>query len=201
MDSDQMRIELPKGRAMRWLCAPEHAVDREIHLRMMRALYDTRSIEYLGHGALSLVLIVAIVASLWIYRAYLARGLPELQVWHTHEVENEYRATDFPDGITFPQYKELEEQLFDELDDVIYDNAKGLLNRYNKASLVYPGDTGQQWNRSIELHSDQPRGGVLFIHGRCACRATARFLPDFEMRNLLTGSRLHEWAWTTSGIR
>jgi len=112
-----------------------------------------------------LVLIVAIVASLWIYRAYLARGLPELQVWHTHEVENEYRATDFPDGITFPQYKELEEQLFDELDDVIYDNAKGLLNRYNKASLVYPGDTGQQWNRSIELHSDQPRGGVLFIHG------------------------------------
>ena len=111
------------------------------------------------------VIIIAIVASLWIYRAYLARGLPELQIWHTHEVENEYRAADFPDGITFDRYKELEEQLFDELDHIIYDNAKGLLNRYNKASEVYPGDAGQQWNRSFELHNDQSRGGVLFIHG------------------------------------
>ena len=54
-------------------------------------------------------LVVAIVASLWIYRAYLARGLPELQVWHTYEVESEFREKDFPDGITFYQYKELEE--------------------------------------------------------------------------------------------
>jgi len=111
------------------------------------------------------VLLVAIIASLWVYRAYLARGLPELQVWHTYEVENEYRATDFPDGITFPQYKALEEQLFDELDDAVYYNSRGLLNRYSKASAVYPGDAGQKWNRSFELHSDWPRGGVLFIHG------------------------------------
>jgi alpha-beta hydrolase superfamily lysophospholipase len=110
-------------------------------------------------------LLVAIVASLWVYRAYLARGLPELQVWHTHELINEYRASDFPDGITFPQYKALEEKLFDELDDIVYRNASGQLNRYNKAGMAYPGDVGQRWNRSFELHSDHPRGGVLFIHG------------------------------------
>ena len=56
-------------------------------------------------------LVVAIIAALWIYRGYLARGLPELQVWHTHKVESEFREEDFPDGISFYQYKELEEQL------------------------------------------------------------------------------------------
>jgi alpha-beta hydrolase superfamily lysophospholipase len=111
------------------------------------------------------VLIVAIIASIWVYRAWLARGLPELQVWHTHEVENEFRDDDFPDGISFGEYKELEDRLFDELDDVVYSNASGRLNRYNKASVVYPGDAGQQWNRSFELHNAQARGGVLFIHG------------------------------------
>jgi len=111
------------------------------------------------------VLVVAIVAALWVYRGYLARSLPELQVWHTHEVESEFREDDFPDGITFDQYKELEEQLFDELDDAVYYNAKGLFNRYNKASEAFPGNDGQQWNRSFELHSDHLRGGVLFIHG------------------------------------
>jgi alpha-beta hydrolase superfamily lysophospholipase len=110
-------------------------------------------------------LVVAIIAALWVYRGYLARSLPELQVWHTHEVESEFREEDFPDGISFYQYKELEEQLFDELDDAVYDNAKGLFNRYNKSGLAYPEDAGQKWNRSFELHNDQLRGGVLFIHG------------------------------------
>jgi alpha-beta hydrolase superfamily lysophospholipase len=132
-----------------------------------------------------LVLIVAIVASLWVYRAYLARSMPELQVWHTHEVESEFRAADFPDGITFDQYKALEDRVFDELDDVVYFNASGRLNRYNKASVVYPGDAGQQWNRSFELHSDRARGGVLFIHGASdspySTRSIAKLFNDSGM--------------------
>lgn len=110
-------------------------------------------------------LIVAIVASLWVYRAHLARSLPELQVWHTHEVQNEFRAEDFPDGISFYQYKELEERLFNELDEAVYCDAKGRFNRYNKSSIAFPGEEGQRWNRSFELHNDTLRGGVLFIHG------------------------------------
>ena len=89
------------------------------------------------------VLVVAIVAALWVYRAHLARSLPELQVWHTHEVQNEFRAKDFPEGISFYQYKELEKRLFDELDDAVYYNANGRLNRYNKASDIFPGDEGR----------------------------------------------------------
>jgi alpha-beta hydrolase superfamily lysophospholipase len=110
-------------------------------------------------------LVVAIIASLWVYRAHLARSLPDLQVWHTHEVENEFRADDFPDGIRFDQYKELEERLFDELDDAVYYNAKGQFNRYNKDGGPFPRNGEQRWNRSFELHNDNLRGGVLFIHG------------------------------------
>jgi alpha-beta hydrolase superfamily lysophospholipase len=131
------------------------------------------------------VLVVAIVAALWVYRAHLARSLPELQVWHTHEVQNEFRAKDFPEGISFYQYKELEKRLFDELDDAVYYNANGRLNRYNKASDIFPGDEGQQWNRSFELHNDTLRGGVLFIHGASdspySTRSIAKLFNDAGM--------------------
>ena len=112
-------------------------------------------------------LIVAIIASIWIYRAYLARGLPELKIWHTHEVQNEFHADDYPDGITLTDYKALEERVFAELDAVVYSDASsvGLFNRYNKDSEVYPGEVGQRWNKTFELQSKQPSGGILLIHG------------------------------------
>ena len=112
-------------------------------------------------------LIVAIIASIWIYRAYLARGLPELKIWHTHEVQNEFHADDYPDGITLTDYKALEERVFAELDAVVYSDASsvGLFNRYNKDSEVYPGEVGQRWNKTFELQSEQPSGGILLIHG------------------------------------
>jgi len=133
------------------------------------------------------VLLVAIIASLWVYRAYLARGLPELQVWHTHEVQSEFRDGDFPDGITFHEYKELEERLFDELDTVIYSSAysKGRYNRYDKNSEAFPGELGQRWNRSFELLNNKPRGGVLFIHGASdspySTQALAKLFNDAGM--------------------
>ena len=112
-------------------------------------------------------LIVAIIGSIWIYRAYLARGLPELKIWHTHEVQNEFHADDYPDGITLTDYKALEERVFAELDAVVYSDASsvGLFNRYNKDSEVYPGEVGQRWNKTFELQSEQPSGGILLIHG------------------------------------
>jgi alpha-beta hydrolase superfamily lysophospholipase len=133
------------------------------------------------------VIIVAIIASLWVYRAYLARGLPELQVWHTHEVESEFRDDDYPDGITFREYKELEDRLFDELDAVVYSSAlsTGSYNRYNNNSEAFPGEADQQWNRSFELLTNKPRGGVLFIHGASdspySTRALAKLFNDSGM--------------------
>src|SRR5210317_2261438 len=129
-----------------------------------------------------LALVTAVVAALWIYRAWLARDLPELQVWHTYEVQNEFREEDFPEGITFRRYRELEDRVFDELDQVVYASANGRYNRYNKDGDVYPGVSGQRWNRSFELPHADPRGGLLFIHGASdspySTRAIARLFND-----------------------
>jgi alpha-beta hydrolase superfamily lysophospholipase len=137
-------------------------------------------IKLLKSGARGVVLIVAIVASLWIYRAYLARGLPDLSVWHTHEMEEEFQARDFPDGIGFQEYAELEERLFTELDQVVYSSPEsaGRFNRYDKSGEAFAGKDGQRWNRTFELHSDVPRGGVLLIHGASDSPYSTRALAE-----------------------
>jgi alpha-beta hydrolase superfamily lysophospholipase len=129
-------------------------------------------------------LIVALIASIWIYRAYLARGLPELSIWHTHEVQNEFHADDYPDGITLTDYKALEARVFDELDAVIYSHADsiGQFNRYNKDSEVYPGAAGQRWNKTFELQNEQPSGGVLLIHGASDSPYSTRALAELFNR-------------------
>ena len=129
-------------------------------------------------------LIVAIIASIWIYRAYLARGLPELSIWHTHEVQNEFHADDYPDGITLTDYKALEARVFDELDAVVYSHADsvGQFNRYNKGSEVYPGAAGQRWNKTFELQNEQPSGGVLLIHGASDSPYSTRALAELFNR-------------------
>ena len=129
-------------------------------------------------------LIVAIIASIWIYRAYLARGLPELKIWHTHEVQNEFHAEDYPDGISYPQYQALEEQVFMELDTAVYahPDAVGQFNRYNKESDAYPGFTGQRWNKSFELERENPVGGILLIHGASDSPYSTRALAEIFSR-------------------
>jgi len=129
-------------------------------------------------------LIVAVIVSLWVYRAYLARSLPDLQIWHTYELESEFRAGDFPEGISYQEYAALERRLFDELDSVVYSSSssQGLFNRYNTDSAAFPGAAGQRWNRSFELGKELPAGGVLLIHGASdspySTRALAKLLND-----------------------
>jgi len=116
-----------------------------------------------------MILVVTIVATIWFFRAYLARSLPDLEVWHSYEPEAEFHSKDFPDGVSFAEYRELETRLFDELDAQVYaiatSDGGGRFNRYNKNGVAYAGDAGQQWNRSFELPVDAAASGVLFIHG------------------------------------
>jgi alpha-beta hydrolase superfamily lysophospholipase len=129
-------------------------------------------------------LIVAVIASLWVYRAYLARGLPDLEIWHTYELESEFRAEDFPEGISYQEYAALERRLFDELDSVVYSATRSqeLFSRYNIDSDAFPGAAGQRWNRSFELGKKLPAGGVLLIHGASdspySTRALAKLFSD-----------------------
>ena len=135
------------------------------------------------HLALRVVALgVTILATVWIVRGVDARKLPELGIWHSYNPENEFRARDYPDGISFAAYQELELRLAAELDAQVYatvrDAGSEQLNRYNKHSIVYAGEAGQVWNRSFEIDTPEPRGGILLLHGASDSPYSMRALAE-----------------------
>ena len=58
-----------------------------------------------------LTLLMAVIATIWLVRGFEARNMPELAIWHTYSLKNEFHARDYPNGITFPQYQQLEVRL------------------------------------------------------------------------------------------
>lgn len=96
-------------------------------------------------------------------------GGPELQPWHTVELEEEFGTGDAGEIDSFAAYLALETRLFRELDGVIYEHtprgAAQTLNRYSAGSAADPRTREPDWNRSFELVPGQPRGGVLLLHG------------------------------------
>jgi len=92
---------------------------------------------------------------------------PDLKVWHKTVLDQEFR-TDF-DLKNFGEYLELEERLFDQLDQLIYQkigkNDQRAINRYFRGSLSDPGRWPTNWNRSFVLPVEKPEIGVLLLHG------------------------------------
>lgn len=132
---------------------------------------------------------VTILATIWLVRGIDARKLPDLGIWHTYHPQSEFRARDYPDGISLAAYQELEVQLAAELNENIYavidDASSEQLNRYNKHSLVYAGEAGQAWNRSFEIDTPEPHGGILLLHGASDSPYSMRALAEaFASRGL-----------------
>lgn len=129
-------------------------------------------------------LVLTTVVAIWVYRAHLARDLPELQIWHTYKLESEFKARDYPDGIGFAEYAELEQRIAAELDTAVYSDTSvgGRFNRFDKSSEAWPGNDGQRWNRSFTLPVDNPSGGILLMHGASdspySTRALAKAFSD-----------------------
>lgn len=127
-----------------------------------------------------LALGVTVLATIWLVRGIDARGKPDLNVWHSYSPENEFHARDYPDGISFADYQALELRLAKELDEHIYSTVQGssieALNRYNKSSIVYAGEAGQALNRSFEIDTPNPGGGILLLHGASDSPYTMRAL-------------------------
>ena len=125
---------------------------------------------------------VTALATVWLVRGIDSRGMPDLQIWHTYNPSNEFRARDYPDGISFEDYQQLELRLAKELDEHVYAtvDADGgeVLNRYNKQSMVYAGREGQAWNRSFEIDTADPRGGILLLHGASDSPYSMRALAE-----------------------
>jgi len=118
--------------------------------------------------ALSGVLICLVVAAVW----YL-ESRPDLEIWHTADLDMEFTVErrDDPAGPvnTFEAYQALEQQLFDQLDQLVIRASESApqsrINRFHRNSLASPGRWPQNWNRSFELPADSAKAGVLLLHG------------------------------------
>ena len=99
------------------------------------------------------------------------KSLPPLSTCHTTILQNEF-STKFTSRNTvkdFDAYIALEKRLFDELDNEVYEkvrpNEKNSINRYTKNSVADPKRWRKAWNKSFELPVENPKMGVLLLHG------------------------------------
>ena len=118
---------------------------------------------------------------------------PDLKVWHKVELDAAF--TTKSKVRNFQEYLDLEEKLFAQLDEQIYNRVlpedRSRINRYHKGSMADPDQSSPNWNRTFELTTDSPRAGVLLLHG----------LSDspYSMRSI--GSRLHKAGAWVVGLR
>jgi alpha-beta hydrolase superfamily lysophospholipase len=127
-------------------------------LKMIRHLL--RAVLYVTLGSL--------VGAIGLY-IYLMKDRPDLQAWHTVRLDEEFTAYKLDAVRDFHDYLGLEERLFRQLEEKLYaTTVQGPLhelNRYEKDSLADPTSKPVNWNRSFEMPQQDPRGGVLLLHG------------------------------------
>ncbi|MGI9304555.1 MAG: alpha/beta hydrolase, partial [Gammaproteobacteria bacterium] len=129
-----------------------------------------------------IALVLAVLATIWTTRALLSRSLPDLQPWHRPVLESEYRARDYPNGITFSEYRQLESKLAAEIRARIGDPLdpahRSITNRYFDGSPAHPGAWPSDWNLSYERVPTDPRGGIVLLHGASDSPYSMRALAE-----------------------
>jgi len=94
-------------------------------------------------------------------------GQSDLSVWHLADLDEEFSVES--DIASFEQYLALEDRLFAQLDELVYERVPGSvqnsINRYSRGSLSDPEIWPVNWNRSFVLPREEPRAGVLLLHG------------------------------------
>ena len=133
-------------------------------------------------------------------------GTP-LKPWHTEKLTEEFTAGKADEVQSFDDYLQLEDRLYKQLDEKIYARTEtGLeyqLDRYSRGSAADPRKHPPDWNRSFELKADNPRGGVLLIHGMSdspyALRALGEALNQHGYQ--VVGMRMPGHGTAPSGLR
>ena len=159
------------------------------------------------HGLLFFIYgsICSIAALLFIYISQL-QNRPDLHAWHLVELDEEFTISHKSNIETFSDYLTLEDRLFDQLQEQVYEKIqpadRRLLNRYNKGSLADPDIYPQNWNRTFELSVLKPRGGVLLIHGASDSPYSLRALGEIfhSMGFRVLGLRLPGHGTAPSGL-
>jgi alpha-beta hydrolase superfamily lysophospholipase len=109
-------------------------------------------------------------------------GAPSLEPWHTEKLTEEFTAAKADEVRTFDDYRQLEDRLFTQLDEEVtarIDTGPGYdLVRYSAGSAADPQNDRPNWNRSFELTSPAPRGGVLLLHGMSDAPYSLRALAE-----------------------
>ncbi len=133
------------------------------------------------------ILAVTVFATIILVRAFDARRLGELQLWHKVVLEKEFRASDYSDELTFQEYQRIEEELFAELDEKIHKKigkaGKNLFDRYQQGSLSDPKRFKQNYNRSYERIPQRVKGGVLLVHGLTDSPYSLKDVGDIFYKN------------------
>ena len=130
---------------------------------------------FLLYGLLAVVLTVLVVA------VVILDDRPDLHVWHTANLDEEFRVGH---GVnTFEDYLALEDRLFKQLQEMVYDRVKpterDVVNRYASGSLANPRMWKRNWNRTFELTVEgEPDAGVLLLHGLSDSPYSLRTLGD-----------------------
>lgn len=136
-----------------------------------------------------LTLAVIILAALYA----LSATAPEEQLWHETRLEREFTRDS---GVeSFSDYQALEDRLFQEVQDRIYDHtptgAAHELDRYSRGSAADPANWEIDWNRSFELRAETPRGAILLLHG----------MSDSPYSLSAIGKALHAQGYDVLGLR
>jgi alpha-beta hydrolase superfamily lysophospholipase len=121
--------------------------------------------------------------------AWYVNKLPDLHVWQTARLDEEFRAADADRVRTLADYLDLEDRLFRQLDLQVYAEVppgeRTLLNRYSAGSRADPRAQRPDWNRTVLLEVDKPRGGVLLLHGLSDSPYSMRALAEhFQQQGL-----------------
>jgi alpha-beta hydrolase superfamily lysophospholipase len=144
----------------------------------------------------SVVSLLAIFVAFLLGWASFSRSLPEPSGWHFEGPESEFVAKDAHANYTFDDYLAQEERVFRELDAFIdgewKDKANRKFSRFNRASASYPGlGFDRNWNRTVVLEADAPKGGALLIHG----------LSDSPYSVRASAEKMHARGWTVIALR
>ena len=115
------------------------------------------------------LIVIAVLATLILVRAFDARRMPDLKPWHDTIPPGDFTEADLVEGFTFEQYLQLEEKLFEQLDEYMVGADEpaehGGQLRYQRFSPQNAANHPRNFNRSYELVPDDIRGGILLIHG------------------------------------
>ena len=99
----------------------------------------------------------------------LLNNRPDLHPWQTVYLDEEFTVEKQADIVSFDDYLALEKKLFKQLKTDIYSESststRNKLNRFESGSLSDPVSYVKNWNRSFIMKPEQPRGGVLLLHG------------------------------------